>query len=80
MKPIVQYIDLAFCVVGCPAVVLPFDHPGEYVSNRTWAKTTPVESIDWRSAGPVLETLNTIYVPVESDGESVAAKTNEVTA
>ena len=47
--------------VGDRAFVVPVDHTSPYVSNGTWATTTPVVSFD--PATGVFETANTIYVP-----------------
>lgn len=80
MKQTVKYIDLAFCIIGFPATVVPLNHPSDLVSNRVWATTSTVQSITWTPNGPVFETLNTIYVPVDEDDEHIVLKTNEVEA
>ncbi len=68
MKPVVRYIDLGFCVLGCPADVMPYDHPVRWL-NRTWVRTTPVASLCWTPDGPEFETRNTRYVPFPSAAE-----------
>lgn len=80
MKQTVKYIDLGFCVVGCPARVVPLNHPHQFVKNREWATTSPVQSLTWTPNGPVFETLNTIYVPVDEDDEHIVLKTDEAAA
>lgn len=69
MKPIVQYIDLGFCVLGCPADVKPYDHPNQAL-NRTWVRTTHVRALCWTPDGPAFETRNTRYVPYPAEPES----------
>lgn len=68
MKPQVRYKDLSFLRVGLPAMVMPIDHPSEFVSNHVWATTSTVQAILYESSnGPVFETENTIYLPADTD-------------
>ena len=60
-KPIVQYRKAQHIEVGRGCLILPMDHPGELVSNTTWAITTPVVRYDPVSG--IIETHNTIYQP-----------------
>lgn len=64
MKKTVHYQPTAqdFIEVGHSAAVRPVDHPGEYVSNTTWVRTSEVIRKD---EGGVFETMNTIYKPME---------------
>jgi hypothetical protein len=76
MKPRVQYIDLAHCVVGQSAKVMPLDHPREEI-NRTWVHTSPVLRFMLQSRGPVFETRNTVYWPAETDESPVPPRAAE---
>lgn len=69
-KPTVHYrIDEhSYVVVGQSAMVRPVDHPSPLVSNKTYAKTSPVVMVDYDSG--VFETENTRYVPVAEEVES----------
>lgn len=60
-KPIVQYRKAQHVQVGRGCLILPMDHPGDLVSNTTWAITSPVVKHDPVSG--IIETLNTIYQP-----------------
>lgn len=76
MKPIVQYIDLGFCVLGCPADVKPYDHPRREL-NQVWVRTTNVLAMYWTPDGPAFETRNTRYVPCPTEPEPVQEWTRE---
>lgn len=76
MKPVVRYIDLGFCVPGCPADVVPYDHPNKAL-NRTWARTSTVLRLVWSPDGPEFETLYTKYVPFPSERDVREVKAGE---
>lgn len=64
-KPVVRYRAISGSIrVGSPALVFPVDHPGDLVSNRQLARTSPV--LNYRRATGEFETLNTVYRPVEA--------------
>jgi hypothetical protein len=66
----VRYRDVGPVVVGKRARVWPIDHPGQYVSNTTWAETTTVQGIARFSdpRGLVFWTESgTRYVPADTD-------------
>jgi len=48
--------------VGNSAWINPIDHPSEYVSNKSLARTSKVISFDEKTG--VFETQNTVYVPL----------------
>lgn len=73
MKPIVHYTDLGFCVLGCPADVMPYDHPNRTL-NRTWVRTTSVLALCWTPGGPAFETRNTRYVPCPTEPDLVMVR------
>ena len=68
-KPLVKYADLGFCVVGCPASVIPLNHPDPRVRNYRWATTSKVQSLTWTPYGPRFETTHSIYVPEDGTEE-----------
>ena len=70
----VHYSDLGFCVVGCPADVMPLDHPN--VPRGQWARTTPIVTMEWTAQGPLFTTRNNLYVPCDPD--EAVAKTREM--
>lgn len=49
-------------VVGESCTLYPLDHPSPYVSNTTYAYTSPVVAYD--SATGEIETQNMVYIPV----------------
>lgn len=62
----VQYIDVGPPLrVGESAYVLPLDHPSRLVSNRGWARTSPVTKITPGGNGPTFTTQNTEYRPAD---------------
>lgn len=60
IKPIVQYLPSNFNYIqkGKRAMVVPLDHPGEFVSNTTMVITSPVVEV----GGTWFETENTRYI------------------
>lgn len=66
-KPTVHYQTLLFVKVGSFALLYPVDHPNHLpehkVSNNQEVTTSKVLSYDDQTGR--IETLNTIYVPVE---------------
>lgn len=76
----VRYIDLGHCVTDEPAMVIPLDHPGPGVSNRIWAKTSPVQRILTRRNGDVeFWTMNTHYRPADPGSEISYTRQRETT-
>ena len=76
----VRYIDLGRCVTGEPATVIPLDHPGPGVSNRIWARTSPVQRILKRGSGDVeFWTMNTHYLPADPGPEISYTRQQETT-
>lgn len=67
MKPVVYFTGVVSCEVGLPALVFPYDHPSEFVSNRTLARTSLVKNkvIDVHNRIIQFETENTIYKRLE---------------
>lgn len=62
----VRYIDLGHCVIGQPAMVIPLDHPGPGVTNRIWARTSPVRAINRLPNGDIeFWTMNSHYIPAD---------------
>lgn len=64
MKPTVRFKAVKrFTQVGFPTLVFPIDHPSGYVSNTTWAITSPVVSVTLKDKQIVeFETENTRYI------------------
>ena len=60
-KPVVFYrpVEGGRILLGKPAIVMPTNHPGPYVSNTKEIITTPVEVYDPRDGE--FHTRNTIY-------------------
>lgn len=73
-KPIVYYRKLISCREGDGALVIPVNHPGEFVSNTCEALTSPVVRYDRKSGE--FETQNTIYqrAPLEMLVDTAPAK------
>lgn len=65
MKKTVKYIPgtvlNAEVIVGQPCILFPINHDNGLVSNKKFARTTPVVDYDINTG--VVETENTIYVP-----------------
>lgn len=65
-KPTVHYRDVMLpVVVGASALVHPVDHSSELVSNKKWARTSPVICVVQGENGPLFETENTLYRPMD---------------
>jgi hypothetical protein len=76
-KPRVRYSDLGHCKLGEEAKVIPVDHPRTSL-NGGWTTTTVVQHIQPQTEGPVFETRNTVYVPLEEEPEDDAVLDSEV--
>ena len=69
-KKVVNYVDgtLFFFGIGNGAILTPINHPDtKHVSNESAVWTSPVVDIDLKTG--VLETANTIYIPIQQEAE-----------
>lgn len=59
-KPLVHYMEIITCELGKRALVVPADHPSEWVSNTQPVVTSEV--VNGLDALGSFETMNTRYV------------------
>lgn len=63
-KQVVHYVAGTATKIGNNAHLIPIDHPDtENVSNQHYVRTSQV--VGWDQETGVIETLNTIYRPME---------------
>jgi hypothetical protein len=77
MKPRVKYIDIAYQPeVGKSVWLFTYDHYRSAL--RGWIRTSTIQKVMPQATGPVIETLNTIYWPHETDESNPYMKENRL--